>query len=654
MTVIPVYPGLKVEILVNDNALPEYEDIEDTPSPLNLVTKYIEATTGTEFKIRSMINETFPFPPGDLLLSVSFDGKPVKGLNIYSEEFYSNTGEEEDVQAVVDDEVKYVAQELGSIVVDFQFVKKFHIDPDQYQEATEVNPEPVSETSLKCRLGTHCICFKQPENMGLATSNQYSNSELVGEAPFTIFKFKYRSMDTLRALEIVPPLPSLEKRPEEELNNAELQELVKKLKDVPNDKQEKNDQDDPGVVQQNKSKRHCGQHREVIVYATSTCTLPRALNPVGGGHLPAPVTSFFCILPSATIALSHQDAIAIQKDYPGVTVQVIANGRPLKEYEDEDEEGPSKSITRYVESTSGVEFAIKTTFTPPFEESSEEEGKRLESSFCFSNLEIVEENHDTIASAMLKPVESLGAIELSVYRIINLLPRQHNNSQDTRDRKRELCPVGPISEKVMKGNTRSVQTTLGPGRGCKCEKIGVRAEKEPEPLFTFRFKYRSIDALKSLGFEPQPSSTTPDRTLPVGQPAEQTGITTPASKDHHSANATIPTSQNETSASSGQNEQDGVTVEEIIAMITGYRRHDKGLAGQKRKSLLTLLKYYENQDTENTTSRHQSIANDNVAIKQEPIVIDDDSRPVKREAEGPEPVQGNDKKRKIEVIVIDD
>ncbi|KAI1559325.1 hypothetical protein PtrEW7m1_011928 [Pyrenophora tritici-repentis] len=92
MTVIPVYPGLKVEILVNDNALPEYEDIEDTPSPLNLVTKYIEATTGTEFKIRSMINETFPFPPGDLLLSVSFDGKPVKGLNIYSEEFYSNTG----------------------------------------------------------------------------------------------------------------------------------------------------------------------------------------------------------------------------------------------------------------------------------------------------------------------------------------------------------------------------------------------------------------------------------------------------------------------------------------------------------------------------------------------------------------------------------
>ncbi|KAF7447614.1 hypothetical protein A1F99_069780 [Pyrenophora tritici-repentis] len=260
MTVIPVYPGLKVEILVNDNALPEYEDIEDTPSPLNLVTKYIEATTGTEFKIRSMINETFPFPPGDLLLSVSFDGKPVKGLNIYSEEFYSNTGEEEDVQAVVDDEVKYVAQELGSIVVDFQFVKKFHIDPDQYQEATEVNPEPVSETSLKCRLGTHCICFKQPENMGLATSNQYSNSELVGEAPFTIFKFKYRSMDTLRALEIVPPLPSLEKRPEEELNNAELQELVKKLKDVPNDKQEKNDQDDPGVVQQNKSKRHCGQH----------------------------------------------------------------------------------------------------------------------------------------------------------------------------------------------------------------------------------------------------------------------------------------------------------------------------------------------------------------------------------------------------------
>jgi len=68
---------------------------------------------------------------------------------------------------------------------------------------------------------------------------------------------------------------------------------------------------------------------------------------------------------------------------------------------------------------------------------------------------------------------------------------------------------------------------------------------------------------------------------------------TEASKSHYRIATTTLTSQKETSASLSQHEQDGVTIEEIIAMITGYRGHDKGLAGQNRNSLLLLLKYYE-------------------------------------------------------------
>ena len=40
-------------------------------------------------------------------------------------------------------------------------------------------------------------------------------------------------------------------------------------------------------------------------------------------------------------------------------------------------------------------------------------------------------------------------------------------------------------------------------------------------------------------------------------------------------------------------EENGLNIEEIIPMIAGYRGHDKGLAGQSKKSLLSLLKYYE-------------------------------------------------------------
>ncbi|EFQ90528.1 hypothetical protein CFE70_006953 [Pyrenophora teres f. teres 0-1] len=205
MAVIPFYPGFKVEILVNDAPLPEYDDIDDTPSPPNSVTKYIEATTGVEFKIRFIINEAFPFLPGHLIASFYFDGEWRRSLLIRSERFYSEIGHTCD---------STIAKVEGKV-------------------------------------------FKQA------------------------LSFHELQINALRALQIVPPLPPLEERPEEDLTIAELQELVKKLKrdaaeralqKVPDAKPEQDDQDSEGeeeddlvLVEQKKRKRHCGQHREVIV-----------------------------------------------------------------------------------------------------------------------------------------------------------------------------------------------------------------------------------------------------------------------------------------------------------------------------------------------------------------------------------------------------
>lgn len=52
------YPGLKVEIVVNDKALPEHED-PDLESEPNEVITYVEAEAGAEFAIRIYYDQTF-------------------------------------------------------------------------------------------------------------------------------------------------------------------------------------------------------------------------------------------------------------------------------------------------------------------------------------------------------------------------------------------------------------------------------------------------------------------------------------------------------------------------------------------------------------------------------------------------------------------
>jgi hypothetical protein len=58
--------------------------------------------------------------------------------------------------------------------------------------------------------------------------------------------------------------------------------------------------------------------------------------------------------------------MAVHHDYPGLTVEILVDGKPLEEYENTDEEEQPKTITRYVECRSGAEFAITTKFRAPF------------------------------------------------------------------------------------------------------------------------------------------------------------------------------------------------------------------------------------------------------------------------------------------------
>jgi hypothetical protein len=59
--------------------------------------------------------------------------------------------------------------------------------------------------------------------------------------------------------------------------------------------------------------------------------------------------------------------MAVHPFLPGLTVEIIVNDAPLPEYDDDTDAGDSSTtVTKYVEATSGANFAIKVSFTEEF------------------------------------------------------------------------------------------------------------------------------------------------------------------------------------------------------------------------------------------------------------------------------------------------
>jgi len=134
---------------------------------------------------------------------------------------------------------------------------------------------------------------------------------------------------------------------------------------------------------------------------------------------------------------------------------------------------------------------------------------------------------------------------------------------------------------------------------------------------------------------------------------EESPATTPQPKTASST----PTPSQQDSGQPTSTEHDGLRDSEIIALIKHYRGDNKGLAGQSRKRLLLLLKHYEVRSpklgTWNALTIIQEEDAESVQIKQEPISNESQAR-IKREHGDDGAARGQGKKRKSEVIVLDD
>lgn len=89
MAILPDQPGLKVEIYVNGSPLKEYDDDGDLKP--KTVTKYIEAVSGAQFKIKYSFHEPFP-SKHDITAKVWVDGKVLNNTLIHKRDIFHKSG----------------------------------------------------------------------------------------------------------------------------------------------------------------------------------------------------------------------------------------------------------------------------------------------------------------------------------------------------------------------------------------------------------------------------------------------------------------------------------------------------------------------------------------------------------------------------------
>jgi len=58
--------------------------------------------------------------------------------------------------------------------------------------------------------------------------------------------------------------------------------------------------------------------------------------------------------------------MAVHPEYPGLTVQVMVNSKPLPEYQDPNAIDDPKDVTRYIKAQAGTEFEIVQVFLDGF------------------------------------------------------------------------------------------------------------------------------------------------------------------------------------------------------------------------------------------------------------------------------------------------
>ncbi|KAI7362493.1 hypothetical protein KC354_g7236 [Hortaea werneckii] len=232
----PLLPNFEPIITVNNENLTEHED-PSLPEPERTTTRYVEVTTDTTFTITLKAGKDLDFLGDGLAVNIYIDGNlvnavlikredvktSVMGQTYCSEGLHSGGGREGGSPLLLGG--------LGTIRIEVSHCRVGGQAEFEAPESSAVGEE-IEERKLKGQALSNSVGSFMEAVKG--ASFDYYSSSLVPDqpAPFAVYVFKYRSLEDLRNLHILPrpasPEP-LERRDPDTLSAAEIVELQQAL-----------------------------------------------------------------------------------------------------------------------------------------------------------------------------------------------------------------------------------------------------------------------------------------------------------------------------------------------------------------------------------------------------------------------------------------
>ncbi|KAF2160292.1 hypothetical protein M409DRAFT_29147 [Zasmidium cellare ATCC 36951] len=251
MAVTEDFPGIEVTVEVDGVALKEYED-KDEAEPAKTVTRYIEAAHGKNFTVTVKMSKGFRLRNNALSFQVYADGNlasrkvfnqndATSGRTLRVEGFHDlqhiTKFRFDELHTVSDDRsIRQEASKLASLGT--LKIKMHHstITGSTPAEA-RVRKQPatmgtVSEKALKGKALTHSVGFG---DVVARRAKNMTNTQRVGD--IVTFVYRYHSLESLKALLIIPrdpspqPLP-LEERDFDSLSRENLMELHRRAREA--------------------------------------------------------------------------------------------------------------------------------------------------------------------------------------------------------------------------------------------------------------------------------------------------------------------------------------------------------------------------------------------------------------------------------------
>ncbi|TGO50406.1 hypothetical protein BCON_0184g00110 [Botryotinia convoluta] len=254
MVFLDKLPGLEFHFEVNGERVEEYDDdeeVETKPGPVGeyqssrTVAKYIEAVTGATFSIKCPISSGFKMDSPNLLIYVYVDGKYSEGRvvgphNIGSTICFdgprifhpgSRGSAERHTRAnyrfseldISNDEArlsslskdKAEAEKVGTIEVKTWRAYAYTLSKStsaSRERDHRASSSKFHEKALKGQAKSHSVSFSPGKT--ISAQNYVDTTKLDGEDyPIAIFKFKYRSKESLKQLLIIERTPEPEDSP---------------------------------------------------------------------------------------------------------------------------------------------------------------------------------------------------------------------------------------------------------------------------------------------------------------------------------------------------------------------------------------------------------------------------------------------------------